>query len=46
MYKRSHTVLLEEVCDPMRGATQNVYGVPVSVFVYPRFYQELAAAGA
>lgn len=44
-YKSSHTVIVEEVCDPMRGATQNVYGVPVSVFVYPRYYQEMAAAG-
>jgi len=43
VYKGSHTVIVEEVCDPMRGATQNVYGVPVSVFVYPRYYQNVAA---
>jgi hypothetical protein len=44
VYKGSHTVIVEEVCDPMRGATQNVYGVPLSVFVYPRYYQDVAAA--
>jgi hypothetical protein len=43
-YKGSHTVILEEVCDPMRGATQSVNGVPVSWFAYPRYYHDLAAA--
>jgi hypothetical protein len=44
VYKGSHMVIVEEVCDPMEGSTQNVYGVPLSVFVYPRYYQEMAAA--
>jgi hypothetical protein len=34
----------EEICDPVAGMTQNVYGVPLSLFVYPRFYREVVAA--
>jgi hypothetical protein len=36
----------EEICDPVADMTQNVYGVPVSLFVYPRFYHDVAAVQA
>jgi hypothetical protein len=34
----------EEICDPVATMTQNVFGVPLSLFVYPRFYAQVVAA--